>query len=173
MNKLFHWALVLLLFGVAAVAGRAEPNEKTMREASVVFLKAVIGDVLQNSGTAKYFPGVKLDGITLNEEKERGGRLVRWEYSHGVHYVPADPGMQVGTKPIFESNASILFSVFVADEQHGHGLFPWIKSYKVLDDSRLVTGFDIETGGDSSDLQKKVDAIIKSHLAAFQKALAD
>jgi len=81
--------------------------------------------------------------------------------------------MQVGTKPIFESNASILFSVFVADEQHGHGLFPWIKSYKVLDDSRLVTGFDIETGGDSSDLQKKVDAIIKSHLAAFQKALAD
>jgi hypothetical protein len=55
MNKIFYWASVLLLFGVATVAGRAEPDEKTMREASVAFLKAVIGDVLQNPETAKYF----------------------------------------------------------------------------------------------------------------------
>jgi hypothetical protein len=173
MNKLFHWGLIALLFEAAIVVGRAEPSEQTMREASVVFLKAVIGDVLQNSETAKYFPGVKLDGITLNEEKELDGRLARWEYSHGVHYVPADPGMQVGTKPVFESNASIVFSVFVANEQHGHGLFLWNKSYRVLDDSRLVAGFGIETGRDSRDLQKKVDVIIKSHLAAFQKAVVD
>lgn len=173
MNKLFHLALVILQFATAIVSGRAQPNEKTMREASVVFIKAVIGDVLQNPETAKYFQGVKLDGIRLNEEKERDGRLARWEYGHGVHYVPADPGMQAGPKPVFEGNASILFSIFVANEQHGHGLFPWIKSYRVLDDSRLVAGFDIETGGDSSDLQNKVDAIIKSHLAAFQKAVVD
>ena len=171
MNKFFHWVLVILLFETAIAVGRAEPSEQTMKEASVVFLKAVIGDVLQNPETAKYFPGVRPEGVSLNQKKELDGRLVRWEYSHGVHYVPADPGMQCVFKPVFESKASILFSVFVANEQHGYGLFMWNKSYRVLVDSRLVAGFGIETGGDSSELQKKVDEIFKSHLAAFQKAV--
>ncbi len=97
-----------------------------------------MGDLLQNPETVKYFPGVEAEDVTLNQKKELDGRLVRWEYSHGVHYVPADPGAQMITKPVFESEASIIFSIFVANEQHGHGLFMWNKSYKILDDSRLV-----------------------------------
>jgi len=170
MNNLFHWVGFILVFEAASVTGLAEPSEQTRREASATFLRAVIGDVLQNPDAAKYFPGVKAEGISLNQQ-ESGGRFVRWEYSHDVRYVPADPGMQVAFKPVFESGAGIIFSVFVANEQHGHGLFPWVKSYNVSGDSRLVAGFDLETGGDSGELQKEIDAIMRSHLMAFQKAV--
>jgi hypothetical protein len=145
MNKFFYEALViLLLLETAPLAGREAAIEPTMREASLVFLKAVIGDILRNPETAEYFPGVKPNGLILNQEDS--GRLMRWEYRHGVHVFP-DPGMQVTSKPVFESKTSIVFSIFVANEQHGHSLFPWVKSYKVLADSRLVAGFDLETGG--------------------------
>jgi hypothetical protein len=172
MNKLFHWVLVILLLETAIVAGRAEPSEQTMREASVTFLKAVIGDVLQNPETAKYFPGVKLKDISLNDEKEPDGRLVRWDYRYQVHEVPGDPNAQLATKTFFESKASIIFSVFVANEKNGHGLFLWDKSYRVLADSSLVAGFGVKMEGDSSDLKKAVDGIFKSHLVAFQRAVS-
>jgi hypothetical protein len=74
-------------------------------------------------------------------------------------------------KPAFESKTSIVFSIFVANEQNGHGLFRWDKSYRVVADSSLVAGFGIDTSGDSSELRNKLDAMMKSHLPAFQKAV--
>ena len=176
MNKFFHWVLVILLFETAVVAGRAEPSEQTMREASVTFLEAVIGDVLQNPETAKYFPGVKLkdDSISFEKGPEDRGWDYRWSYEHDVRYVdnPVRDAQFVKV-PSFESDQGIVFEILVSFKEGG-GHEPMAETYyTLLKQPRLGAVVNLDAAGDSPDLRKQVQAIIKSHLAAFQKAMAD
>jgi hypothetical protein len=172
MNKFFHWGLVFLLVETAIVDGRAEPSDQTMREVSVVFLKSVIGDVLQNPETAKYFPGVKLNDVSLSQDKwdKATGWIYRWSYEHGVHYV-RDQDSQTGSKAIFEDSNAIVFAIFVSCK-NGSAFVSRIRNYAVLEKPELTVSLYLKTGDENAPLQK-IDEIIKSYLTAFQKAVAN
>jgi len=168
MSKIFHWVLVILLFKTAIGIGNVEPSEKTVGDASTSFLKAVMKDVLNTPETAKYFPDLKLNDVSGRQNEWGPGWIYRWSYEHDVQYVSAN--VQSGRTPVFENGHSIIFYVTVTYKNPGSKVW-WIKKYKVLEKPELTVSLFLDTGDKNAPLQK-IDEIIKSHLAVFQKAVA-
>ena len=177
MRKYLHGFLVVLLLEVGIATGCADPSEQTMRNASNQFIKAVIDDLRHNPETAKYFSDAKLkdDSISFAKREQNLGWSWRWSYDHDVHFIPnPNQEAQVTEVPVFESPQGITFGICVAYRDGYAFVGRWGRAdrwYSVLKEPKLGAGFSLDVGDASRDLQKKVDAIMKSHLPAFEKAV--
>lgn len=169
MNKMLQSALVILGLALVPLLVCAESADEKMGRASAIFLNSVISDMLHDPEITKYFPDAKFDSKVLVRNLHFDGWWMGWSYDHDVRWVP-NPGGQTLKKPIFDRKESIRFSIFVASN-HGDGMCARVKIHKILQEPRLIAAFDLKTGGDSAQLQRAIDFILKAHLDACREML--
>jgi hypothetical protein len=140
-----------------------------MRQAAHAFVKAVVDDLLQNPKTAALFPDAKAD-LSLHERGPMSrGWICGWGYEHNVKWVNAPPQMQVATLPSFDPGTpGMVFHLFVALD-HGGDMVWRVENYPIL--PNLIVSYYLESGGEPADLPKQIEAVMKTHLPQFRKAV--